>query len=206
MSVESNGQVNLDKTYKPTFTWSQIDPGAGELTYRSWIPVFDHTVVRWWRTCEKRKLFNILSEANIYRLSKQNTRYSRWRLKISRSFLPLHFRLKCTLWSIFVKYHEATKNIARQKHRGEHFINNDLYTIRSTYLALFFNILREYFLIFLVEGNSLLYMYLGFWNTRFITFKYSTDTFYSLSSLFSFLYFRVGGWLLNKKLKMNLNI
>lgn len=34
MSVESSEQVNLDKTYKPTFRWSQIDPGAGELTYR----------------------------------------------------------------------------------------------------------------------------------------------------------------------------
>ena len=32
MSVESSGQVNLAKTYKPTFEWSQIDPGAGELT------------------------------------------------------------------------------------------------------------------------------------------------------------------------------
>ncbi|XP_029185503.1 cAMP-dependent protein kinase type II regulatory subunit-like isoform X3 [Acropora millepora] len=28
MSVESSGQVNLAKTYKPKFEWSQIDPGA----------------------------------------------------------------------------------------------------------------------------------------------------------------------------------
>lgn len=41
MSVESSGQVNLAKTYKPTFEWSQIDPGAGELNNRWRIPIFN---------------------------------------------------------------------------------------------------------------------------------------------------------------------
>lgn len=39
MMSMSYGEVNLDKTYKPWFEWSKIDPGAGKYNICSYCPI-----------------------------------------------------------------------------------------------------------------------------------------------------------------------
>lgn len=170
MSVESSGQVNLAKTYKPTFEWSQIDPGAGELTNRWRIPIRYRNQV----TDEhvKRRNF-ILSEANNYSQSKQD--HAIWSPVFENfyefSVSPFSFVMH-TLAQFSFNITMPRKIYPNNNTEADILLTTTSLPFASNFLAQFFNILREYFLIILLREIACVTCTWAFRNTRFTGFKY----------------------------------